>query len=118
MKLCAPKARENLGIFVEKDPHDLFERHFELIIETYRPYTVEGSFPLNEVNPFHTVKNFIKSIDLAKRKFPREEFLLLDRSTLGLFLKLKKWNSHVNWVDSMKKYRGALDLENRKKIVV
>ena len=108
----------DLGIFVEEDPHDLFERHFELIIETYKPYTFKGCFPLNEVNPFHTVKNFIKSIDLAKRKFPREEFVLLDRSTLGLFLKLKKWNSHVNWVDSMKKYRGPLDIENRKKSVV
>jgi aarF domain-containing kinase len=102
-----------LGIFHDDDSHDIFERHFQLIKETYSPYTKEGCYPLLDVNPFQAIKIFLKTIDLRKRKFPREELVLLDRSTLGVFFKLKKWKSNVNWVDSMKKYRGPIDLEIR-----
>jgi len=101
----------DLGVFLEGDSEDLFRRHFELVKETYNPYTKEGSYALLEVNPFQKVKDFLKTVDLKKRKFPREEFFLLDRSTLGLFLKLRRWGSRVNWVKSMKKFRGPLDLE-------
>ena len=104
----------DLGVFVKTDPEDLFKRHFGLIKETYNPYTKEGSYQLSEVNPFLKVKDFIKTVDLKKRKFPREEFFLLDRSTLGLFLKLRRWGSRVNWVSAMKKYRGPLDEEIRR----
>ena len=101
----------DLGVFLKTDSEDLFKRHFELIKETYNPYTKEGAYPLLEVNPFLKVKDFIKTVDLKKRKFPREEFFLLDRSTLGLFLKLRRWGSRVNWVQTMRKYRGPLDDE-------
>ena len=104
----------DLGVFIKTDSEELFQRHFELIKETYNPYTLEGSYPLLEVNPFLKVKDFIKTVDLKKRKFPREEFFLLDRSTLGLFLKLRRWGSRVNWVRAMKKYRGPLDEEIRR----
>ena len=103
----------DLGVFLETDSEEMFRRHFQLIKDTYNPYTKEGSYPLLDVNPFLKVKDFIKTIDLRKRKFPREEFFLLDRSTLGLFLKLRRWGSRVNWVRAMKAYRGPLDNEIR-----
>ena len=78
----------DLGVFLKTDSEELFQRHFELIKETYNPYTLEGSYPLLEVNPFLKVKDFIKTVDLKKRKFPREEFFFIRPFNTGAFFKV------------------------------
>ena len=46
------------------------------------------------------VDSFVKKVNLKGRKAPREEFLLLDRSNLGLYTKLKYWGSEIDWLTS------------------
>ncbi len=98
----------NLGLCLDSDSEEFFKEHFEFVSRLYGPYQKNGHFPINEnVNPFKSTFSFIKNKSLRGRS-PQRDLFLLDRSTLGLFTKLKAWQSKVNWVESKEKYRKEL----------
>lgn len=97
-----------LGLCLESDSETFFKEHLELVGGLYRPYQREGYFPIeNDVNPFKNALSFIKGKSM-KGRAPMRDLVMLDRSTLGLFTKLKAWQSKINWVDTKEKYRGDL----------
>lgn len=87
-----------------KDQGRLIRDHFKMISELFLPYCQEGKFPVNRVNPFDSAKNFISQVDLKGRSAPRSEFVHLDRAVLGLYSKLRAWESSIDWVSSRRKY--------------
>jgi predicted unusual protein kinase regulating ubiquinone biosynthesis (AarF/ABC1/UbiB family) len=108
------KITKKLDIFEESDAFELIEKHFKLIQDLYLPYNAPGVRPITETNPVVVIREFLKDIELAGRKSPRQEFLLLDRSTFGLYTKLKAWKSQINWLEGRNKFR--ISLENEVKI--
>lgn len=105
------KIAKKLNMFKEDDEEDLIARHFEIIKDLYRPYTYEGLHMITEINPFQIFKDFLKDIDFKGRKSPRQEFLLLDRSTFGLYAKLKTWKARINWISGRNKFRNSIENE-------
>lgn len=97
----------SLGLCLKSDSDTHIKNHMDLVNNLYGPYQKEGYYPIEDVNPFNIVGNFIKTISLENRS-PREEFFLLDRATLGLFYKLKAWKSRINWVEGKDKYRADI----------
>lgn len=102
---------KKLDMFKPDEDEDTLARHFEIIKTLYVPYTSEGVHTITELNPFQLFKDFIKDIDFKGRKSPRQEFLLLDRSTFGLYTKLKGWRSQINWVEGRNKFRNSIENE-------
>jgi predicted unusual protein kinase regulating ubiquinone biosynthesis (AarF/ABC1/UbiB family) len=102
---------KKLHMFKEEEEEDILSRHFTMIQNLYHPYTVTGTHPISEINPFHLFKDFIKDINFKGRKSPRQEFLMLDRSTFGLYAKLKAWKAQINWVDGRNKFRNSIENE-------
>ena len=94
---------QHLGFMSDEKHQNALERHFDLIREIYLPYTKEGIHPVDEKNPFKMLEGFIKTIDLKGISCPREEFLLLDRSNLGLYTKLKYLGCSIDWTSSKNK---------------
>ena len=88
-----------LGFFFENED-SIIGDHFKMIKELFYPYTRPGVFPLNKNNPFEAGRNFIKNIKISKRKIPYKDFFHLDRGQLGLYTKLKSWNSSIDWLTS------------------
>jgi len=98
-----PRYRKSLmdfGFFSELDSDELFSSHLEMVYKLYVPFLKEGKHGIEKENPFDLVKSFVESIDLKGRNTPREEFLLLDRSHLGLYTKIKQWNAKIDWLTS------------------
>ncbi len=94
-----------LGLCLDSDSEDFFKEHFEFVGNLYKPYQKKGYYPIeNTVNPFKSTFSFIKDKSM-KGRAPQRDLFLLDRATLGLFTKLKAWQSKVNWIDSKEKYR-------------
>lgn len=102
---------KKLDMFKPDEDEDTLARHFEIIKTIYVPYTSEGVHTITELNPFQLFKDFIRDIDFKGRKSPRQEFLLLDRSTFGLYTKLKGWRSQINWVEGRNKFRNSIENE-------
>lgn len=102
---------KKLNMFKEDDEEDLILRHFEIIRNLYTPYNQEGLHTITEINPFQIFKDFLKDIDFKGRKSPRQEFLLLDRSTFGLYAKLKTWKARINWISGRNKFRNSIENE-------
>ncbi|MBC7712609.1 MAG: AarF/ABC1/UbiB kinase family protein [Rhizobacter sp.] len=102
---------KKLQMFREEDEEELLVRHFHMIRDLYLPYTVEGVHTITEINPFQLFKDFIKDLDFKGRKSPRQEFLLLDRSTFGLYTKLKGWKAQINWLEGRNKFRNSIENE-------
>lgn len=102
---------KKLNMFKEDDEEELINRHFTIIRELYLPYTTPGVGTITDINPFLLFKEFIKDVDFKGRKSPRQEFLLLDRSTFGLYTKLKSWKSQINWLDGRNKFRNSIQNE-------
>lgn len=94
-----------LGLAHPDDSEEHFQKTYEFACKIYHPYLEPGKYRVEDLNPFKIFHNFFMSIDLKGRKSPRQEFFLLDRSLLGLFTKLKHWNSQVDWEYGRKKYR-------------
>ena len=88
---------------------------FEIFKKIYAPYNQEGVRPITDSNPLDMIRELIKDIEFKGRKSPRSEFLLLDRSTFGLYTKLKAWKSNINWVQGRNKFRNSI--ENEVKII-
>ena len=102
---------KKLNMFRDDDEEELMARHFDMIKTLYMPYTKEGIHSITEINPFQIFKDFVKDIDFKGRKSPRQEFLLLDRSTFGLYAKLKSWKARINWVTGRNKFRNSIENE-------
>ena len=102
---------KKLDMFKPDEEEELLTRHYKLIKDLYDPYTRPGTHAIQEINPFGLFKDFVKDINFKGRKSPRQEFLLLDRSTFGLFAKLKGWRSEINWVEGRNKFRNSVENE-------
>jgi predicted unusual protein kinase regulating ubiquinone biosynthesis (AarF/ABC1/UbiB family) len=98
------------GFFRDTDSDKLIQSHYELIGELYWPYIKPGIYGMKNVNPYDQLKPFLKEIDLKNRQAPQREFVLLDRTHIGLFSKLKAWQSQIDWVSSREKYRELAGL--------
>lgn len=109
---------EFLGVVQENDEHEKAYATYELAASIYKPFLTEGAYKVEAVNPFQLIKDFVKGIDnLSDRKVPKREFLLLDRANVGLFTKLKKWESDVNWLKGKRKYQDNIEIEMIRKLV-
>jgi len=95
-----------IGFFTEQDSIELLSEHLRMIRQLYLPYMQEGRFPVQPVNPIEQIKTFSKLIKMRGRSTPREELLLLDRAHLGLYSKLKAWESKIDWVNPRNQARG------------
>lgn len=105
----------NLDINTENDTEEEFARSEKLIRSIYEPFLKSGTYPVENLNPFHFIKDYALNTKIAGRKAAREEFLLLDRANVGLFMKLKTWQARVNWEAGREKYqtpREKLVIEN------
>lgn len=102
---------KKLDMFKPDEEEEILARHFKLIKDLYEPYTVAGTHAITEINPFQLFKDFVKDINFKGRKSPRQEFLMLDRSTFGLFAKLKGWRSEINWLEGRNKFRNSIENE-------
>ncbi len=102
---------KKLLIFKENEETDLMQQHFNLIKKLYLPYVQEGVFKVNLINPYELFKDLLEQIDFNGRQAPRNEFLLLDRSTFGLYTKLKAWNAEIDWQKGQNKFRNSIENE-------
>jgi aarF domain-containing kinase len=102
---------KKLDMFKPDEEDEMLARHFKLIKDLYEPYTVAGTHPISDLNPFQLFKDFLKDINFKGRKSPRQEFLMLDRATFGLFAKLKGWRSEINWMEGRNKFRNSIENE-------
>jgi aarF domain-containing kinase len=102
---------KKLDMFKPDEEEEMLARHYKLIKDLYQPYTVAGTHAISDINPFQLFKEFVKDINFKGRKSPRQEFLMLDRSTFGLFAKLKGWRSEINWVEGRNKFRNSIENE-------
>ncbi len=105
---------KKLEIFKADESQEVMHQHFILIQKIYLPYLQPGQFPVVAISPFELFKDLIDKIELKGRASPRREFLLLDRSTLGLYTKLKAWKSEVDWLHGKNKFR--ISIENKVKL--
>ncbi|MFZ4712820.1 MAG: ABC1 kinase family protein [Bacteriovoracaceae bacterium] len=106
----------NLGINTENDAESEIEKSFRLVEEIYRPFLPIGKYPIQDLNPFRLVKDYVLSIKLEGRQAAREEFMMLDRANIGLFTKIKKWHSSVDWNLGREKYQLASEQMALKKL--
>ncbi len=95
-----------IGFFNEQDSIELLSEHLRMIRQLYMPYMRAGRHPVQPVNPIEQIKTFSKLIKMRGRSTPRQELLLLDRAHLGLYSKLKAWNSQIDWVNPRNQARG------------
>lgn len=104
----------SLSLLQENDSREFIRDHMSLVDNIYGPYLNEGTYFARGANPFGLVKEFLSNMDFKGRPTPMDEFLLLDRANVGLFMKLQSWESRVNWRKGMQKYRTTA-LEEAKK---
>ncbi|MEA9356448.1 AarF/ABC1/UbiB kinase family protein [Bacteriovorax sp. PP10] len=102
---------KKLDMFKADEEEEMLARHYRLIKDLYEPYTLPGTRPISDLNPFQLFKDFLKDINFKGRKSPRQEFLMLDRATFGLFAKLKGWRSEINWMEGRNKFRNSIENE-------
>ncbi len=98
-------AAKKLEICAGEDSDELIMKQFEVIRAIYYPYCSVGKYSVDDNNPFKILKDFLLTIDIAGRKVPREEFLLLDRANIGLYTKLRNWKAEVDWEKGRLQYR-------------
>ncbi len=96
---------KRMGYFTDEDGDDIIREHYTMIGELYWPHTEAGVFALQSQNPFEQARSFIKKVSIKGRKAPRPEFILLDRSNIGLYTKLKAWRSEIDWISARDRYR-------------
>ena len=105
---------KKLEIFKPDESFELMDEHFSLIKNIYHPYTCSGKFSVVPLSPFQLFKEMVSKIEFKGRTSPRREFLLLNRSTFGLYTKLKAWKSEVDWLYGQNKFRNSI--ENKVKL--
>ena len=89
---------QHLGFLTENEDTPFIQEHFKIISDLYLPYTKEGIYGVDKRNPFKMIEGFVKSVNLKGRQTPREEFVLLDRSNLGFYTKVKYLGSKIDWL--------------------
>lgn len=99
---------KKVGFFKEDESLEFVKKHFDMIKDLYLPYAKEGVHGIIDLNPFSLFKDFMKDVDFRGRVSPRKEFLLLDRSSFGLYAKLKAWKSQINWIAGRNKFRNSI----------
>lgn len=87
------------------DSEEEFERSEKLIRSIYEPFLKEGIYPIENLNPFQFIKDYAFNTKIAGRKAAKDEFLLLDRANVGLFMKLRSWQARVDWSNGRLKYQ-------------
>jgi aarF domain-containing kinase len=102
---------KKLEIFKIDEQTDLMEQHFLLIQSIYLPYVNPGQFAVVPMSPFQLFKELIGKIEFKGRSSPKREFLLLDRSTFGLYTKLKAWKSEIDWLEGKNTFRNSVENE-------
>ena len=106
-------ACEKLKFFKRDEPIENIQKHYEMVHNLYGPYLKPGTYAVVDLNPLKLLKEFTDAIEMKGRESPRREFLLLDRSNLGLFTKLKYWGSEVDWRGGSEKYRSPIEAKVR-----
>lgn len=102
-------ACEKLKFFKQDEPIENIQKHYQMVHNLYDPYLKEGTYAVVDLNPLKLLKEFTDGLEMKGRQSPRREFLLLDRSNLGLFTKLKYWGAEVNWRAGNQRYRSAIE---------
>lgn len=102
----------DFGFFDESDSDKLFNDHLDMVFKLYAPFLKKGKHGIEKENPFDMVKGFVNSIELKGRNTPREEFLLLDRTHLGLYTKVKQWHAQIDWLTSKHKEWNQYEAKN------
>jgi predicted unusual protein kinase regulating ubiquinone biosynthesis (AarF/ABC1/UbiB family) len=98
-------AGKKLEFFEKDEEMEVMNNHYEMVQKLYYPYLQPGTYAVKNLNPVQLLKNFVSQISFKGRSSPRREFLLLDRTNLGIFTKLNRWESEINWLSGLKKYR-------------
>jgi len=98
--------------FLKEDASDQkVEEYFNLIYEFYAPFIVEGRHKVKGDNPFQSLFEFIKSIKFKDKTVPDENFILLDRANIGVYMKARKWNASVDWLSMIEKQQKIYGIE-------
>lgn len=106
-------ACQKLNFFKRDEPLEVVQKHYSMVKNLYQPYLNEGTYAVVDLNPLKLLKEFTDGIEMKGRQSPRREFLLLDRSNLGLFTKLKYWEAEVDWRKGNRLYRAKIEQKVR-----
>ncbi|MBI2522016.1 MAG: AarF/ABC1/UbiB kinase family protein [Bdellovibrio sp.] len=87
----------NLGVLTMQDDQDFLAKHFSLASSIFSPFDQVGIFPPPLDNPLQLIHQFVKGIKLKGTHRPCGELAVIDRTHLGLYTKLRAWNSHLDW---------------------
>ncbi len=93
----------------ENSPVDIQE-YFDIIYEFYSPFTVKGKNKVVQENPFKSLINFINNIKLKDRGAPDENFIMLDRANIGVYMKARKWDAAIDWVTIIEEYQSVYNV--------
>ncbi len=102
-------ACEKLNFFTQDEPIETVTLHYQMVKNLYGPYLKEGVYAVVDLNPLKLLKEFTDNVNMKGRESPKREFLLLDRSNLGLFTKLKYWGAEVDWQKGNRLYRKVIE---------
>jgi predicted unusual protein kinase regulating ubiquinone biosynthesis (AarF/ABC1/UbiB family) len=113
------KSTEYLRITQPQYPEETITEYMEVADAIYRPFLDEGKYSVQTVNPFQIIKSFIGANfnKLKGKQAPREEFVLLDRANIGIFTKLTRWKSEVDWQGGKRKYQVPVEEQAVKEIM-
>ncbi|MCK6594002.1 MAG: AarF/ABC1/UbiB kinase family protein [Bacteriovoracaceae bacterium] len=98
-----------LRLFSNIDQESMIKTHYEMVLKIYEPYLAPGKYAVTDLNPIKHLKEFMDQFEFGGRESPRREFLLLDRTNLGLFTKLKFWGAEVDWLAGKNMYRNEMN---------
>lgn len=100
------KALLNLGVINESDSPELINQFYITAKNIYLPFTKDGAYTPEKFNPVNLVSGLIDGVrNLKDRPTPHKDFLMLDRANIGIFTKLRAWESKINWQEGINKYQ-------------
>lgn len=106
------KALVFLGVIQPDDNNELIDQFFNTAKRIYLPYTKEGVYAPDKFNPVQLISGLIDGVrSLKNRPTPHEDFLMLDRSNIGIFTKLRSWQSKIDWQEGIVKYQSPTEEE-------
>lgn len=101
------KALLSLGVITKEDSDELIEHFLETAKSIYLPYTKEGCYAPEKINPIDFVSNLFKRVKTLKnRPTPHQDFVLLDRANIGIFTKLRALEAKIDWLNGIQKYQA------------
>jgi hypothetical protein len=83
---------------------------FDFMYGLYEPFIVKGKQTVGVDNPFTSIFNFIKTIKMKDKSTPDENFIMLDRAHLGVYMKAKKWGAAIDWLSMIEEYQGKYNV--------